>query len=206
MMQFLSSTNNVWLLAAGLTIASCSSKKSPAEAPPVAKTQMGAGAATPPAVPQPADVPAGPMALDQKLTIAGLGLTLQAPACVQLKVSDGGPGDRPPNALLQPKDPDCRAFGLMGVSIRDAKSDFGPGDAAKKAVTSYFQGRNIVMTENADGYRLTYQFGDADAPKGLGLVIARRIGSRTINCRGQGDAAELQTIEAVCASLASSPP
>jgi len=149
-----------------------------------------------PAPPPPG--PATPAALDQHLAIPALGVTLSAPGCTELRITDGPAGD-PPTARIGPKDPTCRGLPLLGVEIVDAGHLFTTVDQAKHFLAQWKKGTNPVETKLPDGYRMTYDNGTKH-----GVIVTRTLGSRTIACRGDGTDAELVTIEAICASLAAS--
>jgi hypothetical protein len=146
-----------------------------------------------PPTPEPA---AAPPVLDQHLAIPALGVTVAAPACTELRITDG-PGGDPPTARIGPKDPTCRALPLLGVEIVDAGHLFTTADQAKDFLKQWKKGTNPQETKLPDGYRMTYDHGAKH-----GVIVTRTIGKRTIACRGDGSDAELITIEAICASLA----
>jgi hypothetical protein len=205
----------VGLLAATLALisASCDSKKS---APVPAKTSETAAAspaaapaaspAAPPAASPAAPTPSAVAVLDQSETIPGLQVAVKMPSCTALKTTPGYAASEPPTALIQPKDPSCRAFGVMGVAIRDAESDYGSRDKAEPFVAKNLHGEHIVITDLADGYRVAYERPNALSKRTVfGVIVARKVGARTIHCRGEGNPDELKNIEAVCASLTLAP-
>lgn len=142
-----------------------------------------AGSAAPAAKAQPPSP-----APDKPVTLTGLALTMTVPGCTIVKTDDAS------RAMIQPGDPSCRALTLMGIEIRDEAKDFTP-DAA--SVQQWLGGRDVTVTRTGDGVRLDYT-----ARRGKGLVINRMIGDKRINCRGEGDEAQIRTIEAACMSLA----
>ena len=147
-----------------------------------------------------------PATLDQSATIPGLQLALKIPGCATLITSPGYREGAPPTAQVQPKDPECRVFGIPGVVIREANSDYGNRDQAEAFVAKTFRGEHITITDSADGYRVAYDKVNAfRKSKEFGVILARKIGARVIHCRGEGTADELKNIEAVCASLTLAP-
>ena len=197
----------VGLLAATLALisASCDSKKSAPVPAKTSETAAAAPAASPAASPA-APTPSAVAVLDQSETIPGLQVAVKMPSCTALKTTPGYAASEPPTALIQPKDPSCRAFGVMGVAIRDAESDYGSRDKAEPFVAKNLHGEHIVITDLADGYRVAYERPNALSKRTVyGVIVARKVGARTIHCRGEGNPDELKNIEAVCASLTLAP-
>ncbi len=137
-----------------------------------------------------AKAPPPPPANDQVIALKGLGLTLKAPECAIAKV------DEEQRAMLMPVDPACRVLPLMGVEIRDAAIDFAEDKAVISAET-LLGGSDVTHSKTDDGYRV-----DFTTQRGRGLIIAHAFADRTINCRGTGSPEQVQTIEAICTSLA----
>lgn len=181
-----------WTVAVLMLVNGCKNEEPAATKPVAAAKAASAPGATPAGKPAAAPTPATEPTRHE---LKDLGISVTAPGCSKLTTTPGYAAGKPATYVVGPSTPSC-PLDLMGISIRDAETDFGPTiDEAKKFISQAGDTPGAVETL-PDGFSLSFTGTSRE-----GVVVIRKIGARNISCRGAGREEQATAVRAACNSI-----